>query len=181
MTKQISNPTSTGGGGSHFEAHVQASFVVLMLTGGFAPCMPFWPIKKIKLQGKFEGFETDDLIVFVEKEGSEQKCKILAQIKHSINITAKDKVFGEVIQAAWRDFNNHGLFIKERDIIALVTGPLSATDINDVRTILEWARHSENADEFFRKVERVGQQLGLKKMKGSTGTRPMQIHITQIT
>lgn len=35
--KQLSNPFSTGGGGLHFEAHVQASFVVLMLTGGFAP------------------------------------------------------------------------------------------------------------------------------------------------
>ena len=64
--KQLSNPFSTGGGGVHFEAHVQASFVVLMLTGGFAPCMPNWPISKIKLQGKFAGYDTDDLIVFVE-------------------------------------------------------------------------------------------------------------------
>jgi hypothetical protein len=46
---KISNPFSTGSGGAHFEAHVQASFVILMLAGGFAPCMPNWPIKKIKL------------------------------------------------------------------------------------------------------------------------------------
>jgi hypothetical protein len=42
--KQLSNPFSTGGGGEHFEAHIQASFVVLMLTGGYAPCLPCWPI-----------------------------------------------------------------------------------------------------------------------------------------
>jgi len=31
--KKLSNPFSTGNGGGHFEAHVQASFVALMLTG----------------------------------------------------------------------------------------------------------------------------------------------------
>ena len=151
--KELSNPFSTGGGGGQFEAHVQAFFVVLMLTGGFAPCLPCWPISKIKLQGKFAGYDTDDLIVFVEMPGSDQKRKILGQIKHSISITENDKVFGEVIQAAWNDFNNASLFARNNDVIALITGPLSATDINDVRPILEWARHSENADEFIKKVQ----------------------------
>lgn len=151
--KQLSSPFPTGGGGGHFEAHVQAFFVVLMLTGGCAPCLPCWPISKIKLQRKFAGYDTDDMIVFVEKAGSNQKRKILGQIKRSISITENDKVFGEVIQAAWNDFNNASLFSKGKDVIALITGPLSATDVNDVRTILEWARHSENADEFIKKVK----------------------------
>jgi hypothetical protein len=151
--KQLSNSFSTGGGGGHFEAHVQASFVILMLTGGFVPCMPCWPIRKIKLQGKFAGYDTDDLIVFLEKAGSNQRRKILGQIKYSISITENNKVFGEVIQSAWNDFNNASLFSRGKDAIALITGPLSATDVNDVRTILEWARHSENADEFIKKVE----------------------------
>jgi len=97
--KQLSNPFSSGGGGGHFEAHVQASFVALMLTGGFAPCLPNWPIRKIKLQGKFAGYDTDDLIIFVENPGGDQERKILGQIKHSISITENDKVFAEVIQA----------------------------------------------------------------------------------
>lgn len=153
MGKQLSNPFSTGGGGSVFESHVQASFVALMLTGGFAPCLPCWPIKKIKLQGKYAGYDTDDLIVFVEKTDSDQKRKILGQIKHSIGITEGDKVFGEVIQSTWSDFNNTSIFTKNNDIIALITGPLSTTDISDVRTILEWARHSENSGEFLKKIE----------------------------
>ena len=150
--KELSNPFSTGSGGGQFEAHVQTSFVVLMLTGGFTPCMPCWPISKIKLQGRFAGYHTDDLIVFIENPGNDQKRKILGQIKHSINITKNDKVFGEIIQAAWNDFNNLNLFAKNKDVIALITGPLSATDINDTRTILEWTRHSENADAFLKKV-----------------------------
>jgi hypothetical protein len=151
--KQLSNPFSTGGGGGHFEAHVQAPFIVLMLAGGFAPCLPCWPIRKIKLQGKFAGYDTDDLIVFVESPDGSQKRKMLAQIKHSISITKNNKVFGEVIQAAWNDFNNTTIFSRDSDVITLITGPLSARDVNDVRTIIEWARHSENAEEFIKKVE----------------------------
>ena len=53
-SKKLSNPFSTGGGGVHFEAHVQASFVALMLTGGHAPCLPCWPIAEIKLGSSAE-------------------------------------------------------------------------------------------------------------------------------
>ena len=71
--KNLSNPFSTGGGGPHFEAHVQASFVALMLTGGYAPCLPCWPIAEIKLQGKIDGFDTDDLIVVVENANNKER------------------------------------------------------------------------------------------------------------
>jgi hypothetical protein len=151
--KQISSPFSTGSGGGHFEAYVQASFVALMLTGGYAPCLPCRPINKIKLQGKFAGYQTDDLIVFVQDNVGKGKCKLLAQIKHSISITENDPTFAEVIQSAWYDFNNAEIFNKGKDVFALITGPLSITDTNDVRIILEWARNSENSTEFFKKVE----------------------------
>lgn len=103
MTKKrnLSNPFSTGSGGAHFEAHVQASFIALMLTGGYAPCLPCWPIAEIKLQGKIDGFDTDDLIVIVEKSETRERRKLLGQVKHSIAITHGSTLFGEVIQAAW--------------------------------------------------------------------------------
>lgn len=151
--EQISNPYSTGGGGANFETRVQASFVVLMLTGGFVSCFPGCPINQIKLQGKYAGYNTDDFIVFVESPGDRQERKLLGQIRHSVRITKSNVDFGQVIQAAWRDFNNPKLFTKGRDIIALITGPLSTTDTTDVRTILEWARYHENSEEFLRNVE----------------------------
>ncbi|MGI0485495.1 hypothetical protein ACN4EK_08680 [Pantanalinema rosaneae CENA516] len=151
--KQLSNPFSTGGGGGVFEAHIQASFVVLMLAGGFSPCLPRWPINRIKLQGKYDGYATDDLIVFAESFDRSNTVKMLAQIKHSISITKNSKVLAEVLQAAWIDFNNSDIFTKGRDCIALITGPLSSTDTDHVRTILEWSRHSEDSEDFFKKVE----------------------------
>ena len=151
MNTELSNPFSTGGGGPNFEVRVQAAFVALMLTGGFAPGLPGLSIKKMKLQGKLERYDTDDLIVFVESPDGSQKRKMLAQIKRTVSITKNDKKFKKVISAAWNDFNGCG-FSKNEDIIALITGPLSATDVNDVRTILEWARYSNTADEFINKV-----------------------------
>lgn len=151
--KNLSNPYSTGGGGVHFEAAVQACFVTLMLTGGYAPCLVPWPIIEIKLQGKVEGFETDDLIVYAEDPISQERRRLLGQVKHSVGFTAKNPVFSEVLAAAWADFNNSALFTKGRDAIALITGPLSATDQVNIRFLLEQARATKDSAEFYRNVQ----------------------------
>lgn len=139
----------------HFEACIQASFVVLMLTGGRTPCLPCWPIEKIKFQGKIDGFDIDDLIVFVQNPYNKERRKLLGQIKHSIAITQSSIEFQEVMRAAWNDFNNSKIFDRGRDVIALLTGPLSATDARSVPWLLKQARHTENVDEFFRKVQQT--------------------------
>lgn len=163
--KQLSNPFSTGGGGGNFETRVQASFVALMLTGGFAPCLPLWTITKIKLQGKYAGYDTDDLIVFAKSPNGEKERKLLGQIKHYIRITEGDKIFGEVIRAAWSDLKNPKVFKEGSDAIALITGPLSVSDTNDVRTILEWARYAEDATDFLTKVGQANFSSNVKRNK----------------
>jgi hypothetical protein len=126
-----------------------------MLSGGYAPCLPQGPIVRIKLQGAVDGYKTDDLIVFVEKPNENKPYKLLGQIKSSIKITKNNQVFAEVIQAAWSDFNNSDVFTKERDVIALITGPISKTDTDGVDGLLEHARHTYNCEEFITKVSRA--------------------------
>jgi hypothetical protein len=150
--KQLSNAYSTGSGGTNFENRVQASFVVLMLTGGFSPCLPTWPIEEIKFQGKYQGYDTDDLIIFVKQPGSGRQAKLLGQIKHSLAITNSDSVFGEVIQATWNDFNNEELFNERTDVIALITGPLSAKDTIHVRGLINQAHYSKNVTDFIERI-----------------------------
>jgi hypothetical protein len=162
---EISNPFSTGGGGHNFENHVQAAFVVLMLSGGVVPCVRAWPITKIKLQGRHEGFNTDDFIAFVEERNGPGKAKLLAQIKHSLSITEKDPVFATVIEAAWLDFKNPEVFDPKSDAIALVSGPLSAHDIENARIVLDWARTSATAQEFLEKVQLAKFSSASKKEK----------------
>ena len=147
--KQLSSPFATGGGGVRFEAHIQANFVTLMLSGGYAPCLPCWPIVEINLQGKVDGYETDDLVVFVESPSDGERRKLLCQVKHSISVTKGNTTFAEVIQAAWLDFNNETLFRKGKDLIALVTGPLSSTDISGLGYLIEQALHVKEYEEFF--------------------------------
>jgi hypothetical protein len=153
--KNLSNPFSTGGGGALFEAHVQAAFVTLMITGGFTPCFPSRPIVEIKLQGKKDGYATDDLIVTTEEPSGGGRRKLLGQVKHSIAFTAQNKLLSEVLQAAFDDFNNPEVFTKRRDAIALITGPLSGIDQECVPWLLDHARATADAETFFRNVSQA--------------------------
>jgi len=160
--KQISSAFSTGGGGTFFENKVQAAFVATMLSGGSAPTHPNSLITAIKLQRRYEKYKIDDFIVECQNIHNSQKCKLLAQVKHSLSITKGDKEFSEVVSAAWSDFNNPEIFSPENDCIALITGPLSKIDVEHVRPLLDWARHSAKADEFFTKVEKFSSKKGEK-------------------
>ncbi|MCS7938896.1 hypothetical protein N0399_25220 [Pseudomonas aeruginosa] len=153
--KKLSNPFSAGSGGAKFEANIQATFVTLMLSGGYSPCLPNWPIVEIKLQGKVAGFETDDLIVYVENPQTQERCKLLGQVKHSIGVTEGNSVFREVMQAAWMDFNNPDVFRKGVDAIALITGPINATDSDGVSGLLEQAQRCKDSEEFITQVNRA--------------------------
>lgn len=150
---KLSNPASTGGSGHLFEAEVQASFVALMLTKGFAPCLPPLPITKILLQGRKRDYNLDDLVVFAESPNGAKKQKMLAQIKESIKFN-DNKPFQDVITAAWLDFNNPAAFTRNNDALVLITGPLAAIDIAHTRDILEWARTSHTAKDFIQDIKR---------------------------
>ena len=156
VPKKVSNPFSTGGGGTNFESEVQASFVALMLTGGYAPCLRSrWPIVEIKLQGRVAGYETDDLIVVMENPSSKERRRLLCQVKHSIAITKGSSLLGEVLQAAWNDYRKPAIFNKHSDAIALITGPISETDHHNVSWLLDQAKHTKDAEEFFFNIQQT--------------------------
>jgi hypothetical protein len=155
-SQRLSNPFSTGSGGTNFETRIQAAFTTLMLTGRVSPCLPPWPITRLKLQGSYAGFRTDDFIVYAKDPHSQNEARLLAQVKHDISFTETDETFTKVITAAWNDFTDPAVFTAGVDSIALVTGPLSAMDINHVRVLFEWARCSQSETEFLDKLNRVG-------------------------
>lgn len=142
------SPIATGGLGNVFENRVQAFFAVLMATNGVAPCInPPRRITKIKLQGRYAGYETDDMILFTE-DAKKQQSKLIAQIKLSIKLKSSDKEFQKVLGSAWKDFNNTKLFSKQVDRIALIVPPSNASDQRTMATLMELARGSDSAFEF---------------------------------
>lgn len=147
----ISNPISTGGAGVSFEHQVQSYFIAILLLNGAFPVMPAeCRATSIRLQARQAGFETDDTVIRLEDQ-EHFPYQLLIQIKRQIQIT-KSEAWRKTLTAAWHDFNNEQLFDPQRDRIALITGPL-AQELQHLRTILGWARHSVTAEEFIRKVK----------------------------
>jgi hypothetical protein len=154
--KQLSNPFSTGGGGFTFENRVQAAFVALMLSNGACPCLAYcWPIVEVVLQPHYLGYETDDTLVKTRNDNTGASSRLLAQVKHSISFTKKDRQMPAVIGAAWRDFNNKDRFNPDCDAIALITGSISKTDGESVCRLLEFARGSRDAADFEVKIKQL--------------------------
>lgn len=153
-SKKQSNPFSTGGGGVNYEIYVQTYFVCCMLLGWKLPGMYEGYINMIKLQGRFEGYDVDDCIIYFNNEKS--KSKLMCQIKHSLNLTENSETFKDVITAAWNNYNNEELFDVDNDFIALVVAGLNATDIKNTKTILEWARTCDSENEFIKKIYTSG-------------------------
>ncbi len=151
MTSEVANPFSTGGGGPFLEAKVQASFLLHLLIGGRVPCLPGGLVRSVRFQGKQAGYDTDDIVVEILSD-LEQKHRLLAQVKHHATITKSDSEFREALKGAWADFNKPDVFTQGRDVIALVTGPLSDQVIQHARPLLEWARTSATASEFIGKL-----------------------------
>lgn len=123
----------------------------MLLVGGQAPGLPGYPLYRLKLQGRYAGYQVDDFIAFGRDPGTGREAKLLAQIKHQAAVTGGNAVFGDVLAAAWHDFNAPA-FDASVDALALITGPLSAADTHHVRPLLEWARHSADEREFLDKV-----------------------------
>jgi|GEM_PF-365833 len=145
------NPFSTGGGGTSFEYHVQASFVATLLVRGIVPCLPPNQVTIVHLQAGHLGLHTDDFVCeAVDTQRRERR--LIGQIKHHVRISERDEQFREAIERAWLDFRGLTEAGRELDAFALISGPISGTIARDFRTMLEWARSGLDARDFLRKM-----------------------------
>ena len=146
---RISNAFSTGGGGVNFEQQIQAMFLLSLLVDGFCPAMKE-QTKRVCFQAKHLGYDVDDLVVFTERNQSEGK--LLCQIKHSVKASEKDKVFQEVICAAWSDFNKAN-FDKDNDRIALATAQIAVWAQKALRFLHEQALAAVDEADFAERIK----------------------------
>lgn len=160
----ISSPAATGGLGVRFETHVAAIFTTLMLARGFVPCLPCVPIRRIELQTGRLGYKTDDILV-VCGPNEASTARLLCQVKQGVRFQKSNAECQKTLAAAWMDFNAPEIFHHGRDALAVVTGPLTRSDMS-VRRLLEVARTSSDADEFLAKVhtERFRSETERKKL-----------------
>ena len=168
----MTSPSSTGGIGNFFETSVQTAFVINMIINGKIPFLPEGQIEWIKLQGRNDGFQTDDFILCLKSDGEEHK--LLAQVKRDISINSKTDEFNKVIKEFWTDYNNSDVFDKENDVIVLVKGGLLRKDKN-LKTLLDWAKTTTYPEEFLKKLDKGKKtiydefEISLNKANSSAG------------
>jgi len=151
MAAEVASPKATGGGGTAFEFVVQASFLATMLVKGRYPCLPSGTAEFVRLQARQANYHTDDVFIQLVAAGGETH-RLLVQIKSDCAFTEGDSDFRKAIAGAWQDFRNDEDFDRQRDTLALVTGPGSAKNVKHFRPLLIRSRTSANSAEFFKKI-----------------------------
>lgn len=154
---KATSPALTGQAGADFEHCVQAEFVATMLMRGQAPCLSRGQINRICLQAEHLGYKTDDVLVFVQ-DMSGRSSRLISQIKRGLSFAASDKEFCKTLVEAWQDFQDPKLFTRQRDALAIITGPGSKKDLAHVRSMLSYAKYSADATEFLGKLDAYSKQ-----------------------
>lgn len=152
--EQAASPFSTGGGGTVFELKVQTGLLGTLLVKGHVPSFENAILQELHLQAEHLGYETDDALL-VSLNNAGQQRRQLWSVKHEVKFTESDKVFCEVIADAWADFIEPNRFTPALDALVLATGPLAATH-KHLLTLLEFARATASADDFYARIGRKG-------------------------
>ena len=146
-----SSVSSTGGLGTNFEQHIQAAFLIGLLTGGATPCIPDARVVKLNFQTTDLGYATDDLLVTAQSETGLQH-RLLLQIKHNLTLSASDGEFEKVLRQLWEDYQAAARFDPIHDRLVIVKSGLNDGERNHVKIVLNWARFNSSSIAFFQEV-----------------------------
>jgi hypothetical protein len=170
ISSSIASVISTGAGGTVFEHHIGASFLSLLLTGGFLPLFPQAVPSKVNFQAKRLGWNTDDLVI-EGADSSGQRRILAAQVKRTFSVSLNDSDCRKTLLAAWNDFNNSALFNSSCDALILIVHLGTNRLLGDFKWLLDQARASSSVDDFMHR--RSGEGLLNKKSKTDCETVQM--------
>lgn len=149
-----SNPTATGSAGAAFETKVAAACLTLLLARGAPLCLGTGTLGRVHLQAGHldQGRCTDDLLLEAT-DANGQSVKAAIQVKRAFAFSTKeDSDCVKTLRGALSDFRNTAQFDQQRDVVALVTSSLSAKLARGLRTLLDCARASLDADDMARRL-----------------------------
>jgi hypothetical protein len=153
-----SSVSSTGGLGTNFEQHIQAAFLIGLLTGGAPPCIADAQITALYFQTTDLGYSTDDLLVETQSRLGQQH-RLLLQIKHNLTLSAaEDNEFEKVMRQFWQDYQAADRFDPNRDRLVIVKGGLNDGERNHIKIVLNWARFNASSATFFLEVRKSQQK-----------------------
>jgi len=142
-----------GGGGTNFEQLVQTAFLTTLIIHGNAPCLDSAELLEVALQVTNRGYETDDFMVTAKSASGEHR--VLIQVKHDISFTVDNRIFKEVINAFWKDYNNTSIFDKSKDKLIIVKNGLTKDERNHLKSLFNWAKNHATEADFITEVNRI--------------------------
>ncbi len=135
----------TSGKGFDFEDLVSTWLATYMLCS-----LPFFPnknatIEKISFQVGNSGWLLDDILLTLKENGQHVNCAI--SIKSNKQFTAK-KAPADFVEAIWQHYlqQDDKLFDRDKDYLGIITTPLSAAADIALRSLLDKAQHSIDAE-----------------------------------
>ncbi len=146
--KKLSNPVSVSGEGDRFQARVQASYLLAILSGdarfGLAN-----EVVGLRFQAQLD-YRTDDLVCTVmQDDGS--TFVVAMQVKLTIKARAGDGPFKDAVAAAWYDFSAPKAFRRDVDRLSIAYSRDSGgSTVFAAHQVCDKARSTPGPAEFLR-------------------------------
>ncbi|MCG7878025.1 MAG: ATP-binding protein [Candidatus Thiodiazotropha taylori] len=147
----VSSPAATGDAGGHFEQHVDAFSLALLLVGATPPILTNTSVAEVCFQTEHLGWKTDDLLI-VGETGADVLRKLAVQVKRSFTVSASNADCRKTIEGFWDDFQANDRFNVSEDRLAVITQHGTSTLLHSFNSLLECARASVDTDDFHHRV-----------------------------
>jgi len=149
---RMASPFSSGGGGTHFEARVAASFIAAVLCEAPVRGLPGDFARAVQSQRAAFDEPLDDIIVkAVRQDGRETQLDI--QIKNKLTFTENDPEWVDVLKRAWDTFAKD-TFDPTLHRIGVGIGTYSARVDQHYQSVLTWATYSTEGRDFQERIQK---------------------------
>ena len=151
----ISSPAATGDAGGHFEQHVDAFSLALLLVGATPPILTNTSVVEVSFQTAHLGWKTDDILI-VGEAGTGVRRQLAGQVKRTFTVSASNEDCRKTFKGFWDDFRAENPFNASEDRFAIITQHGTTTLLVSFSSLLECARASVNAADFNRRLTLEG-------------------------
>ena len=151
----ISSPAATGDAGGHFEQHVDAFSLALLLVGATPPILTNTSVVEVCFQTAHLGWKTDDILIVGETDAGVRR-QLAGQVKRRFTVSASNEDCRKTFKGFWDDFRARERFDASEDRLAIIVLHGTASLLESFNSLLEFARASVDAVDFNRRLTLEG-------------------------
>lgn len=144
------SPAAAGPAGARLESHVGAQYLLPLLSGGEARGLPGIVVTRVGFQRAGLGNPMDDVVV-TGHDARGQVATLEVQAKRTIEFTASDVVFADVVAFAVRAAQKPEFDVQRYELAVAIARTSTKID-QHIQEVLKWVREYQDPNEFFRRL-----------------------------